>query len=249
MVVPLAFCVVTARLSAANTSLTVDDSDSVCSNQRDLSVLMETIKSFFPQYDGVDLIKETVKHAADLAHTASQNLPDDSAMPPTSWTQILIDNPELYLKMVMSIDLSINKGRLAEEEDFPTGLFSTMRIDETPDHTWVSRQALESAISSDLTGPEMGSCTASSWETEPSTFSQCGNTPLSANKIKGSGTNQVDMQMAEPAWEGSVSLDSIIAESLWGNESVYATDQFSETIETWAEMPHTDLHLAGSAWE
>src|SRR5688572_13680109 len=101
MVVPLAFCVVTARLSAANTSLTVDDSDSVCSNQRDLSVLMETIKSFFPQYDGVDLIKETVKHAADLAHTASQNLPDDSAMPPTSWTQILIDNPELYLKMVM----------------------------------------------------------------------------------------------------------------------------------------------------
>ncbi|KAH7311233.1 hypothetical protein B0I35DRAFT_481224 [Stachybotrys elegans] len=215
LVFPLAFYVVTARLRAANTSLGIDDS-----NHKNLSVIMETIKSLFPQYDGADLIKETVKYAADLAH-AGQALSNDSA-PPTSWTQILIGDPRLYLKMVMSIDLSINKGRLAEEDDFPPGLFGNMCLDP-----WATQQAADSDIVlyTDSSGLE-------------SALAQCGET-LSDKKKE--GTNRIDIR-TEPTWGGSDSLDSTIAEFPWVYGSMHATDQLSETIE-WDEMPLSDVEL------
>lgn len=110
MVVLLVFCVVIVRLSVVNISFIVDDLDLVCFNQRDLLVFMEMIKFFFLQYDGVDLIKEIVKYVVDLVYIVSQNLFDDFVMLFMSWIQILIDNLELYLKMVMFIDFFINKG-------------------------------------------------------------------------------------------------------------------------------------------
>ncbi|KAH7036032.1 uncharacterized protein B0I36DRAFT_238761 [Microdochium trichocladiopsis] len=247
MVFPLAFCVVTARLRAANTSLAMDDAGPTSSNDRDLSVLMGTIKSFLPQYDGVDLIKETVKHAAELAHAAGQALSKHSAAtPPTSWTQILVGDPELYLKMVMSIDLSINKGRLVEEDDFPAGLFSKMRLDAASNHPW---QTLGSDIPPDFAVSGMVPNINSSWELWASAVAQREEAPLSTSRIEKAGTSRIGVGRTKPAWEGSLPFASTDADSLWGCGSMSATDQLSGTLEPWTEMPLWDLELVDLAWE
>ncbi|SPO01995.1 related to cutinase transcription factor 1 beta [Cephalotrichum gorgonifer] len=124
MAIPLALSVVTARLSATNAGSAFEDPMQTATNQDNLAILMETMKSFFPQYDGVHLIKDAVKCAADLAQTASQSHPNILAPAATTWAEILTNDPESYLKMVMSIDLSISKGRLAEEDDFPVWLLN-----------------------------------------------------------------------------------------------------------------------------
>lgn len=250
MVFPLAFTVVTARLrAAADPNLAVDESDSVKSNQKDLSILMETMRSFLPQYDGVDLIKETVKHAADLAHTAGGALSKDSATPTTTWAQILVGNPRLYLRMIMSIDLSINKGRLAEEEDFPEGLFNKMRTDTTPKHSCLGRPARGFDDIPESMEPDMIPDMTSFWDVEPLIDVQCTDAPLLAGKLRKAGMNRLDVQSTKTAWEGSSSLRSTGAESLWGYGNAYMTDQLADTIETWAGIPLSDLELGYPPWE
>ncbi|KAK2024891.1 hypothetical protein LX32DRAFT_643205 [Colletotrichum zoysiae] len=249
MVVPLAFCVVNAKLRASNTNLAVDNSDPVSSNQEDLSVLMETIRSFFPQYDGVELIKETVTHAVDLVHTAGQALSNNFRTPPTSWTQILVGNPALYLKMVMTIDLSINKGRLAEDDDFPTGLFSNMRCDITQNHAWVSRQGLGFDMPPEPIDSDMDPCMNCYWGSGASTLAQYEDMSSRVDKANQTKIDQTDIQGAEIEWEGRVSLGSTAAEYLCGYTNTYATDPFSKELKTWANTSAWDMELINLAEE
>ncbi|KAI1331336.1 hypothetical protein F5Y16DRAFT_422889 [Xylariaceae sp. FL0255] len=86
----------------------------------------EAMKTYQPQYDGVDYISETIRHIINLAEldqpkkrntgttTAAGNVSD--------WKEMLASHPGFYLRLAMTMDISISKGRLAEESDFPVGL-------------------------------------------------------------------------------------------------------------------------------
>jgi hypothetical protein len=121
---PLALHVVTARLSSLSTELTLDPQSTTppstsASNQKRLDVLVETMKSFFPQYHGVEWIKETARYVANLAQNDTQFLWRGGQVPITDWSQILATHPTWYLRMSWTVDLCIRKGRLPEGHDFP----------------------------------------------------------------------------------------------------------------------------------
>ncbi|KZL86024.1 cutinase transcription factor 1 beta [Colletotrichum incanum] len=123
---PLALNVVSARLASVNGELSFESPIAAASNKSQLAVLKGAIKSFLPQYDGVELVKEAVKRAADMAQADTQFQPASAGPVITDWTHHLARNPSLYLKMTMAIDLSIRKGRIVEENDVPARLLSQM---------------------------------------------------------------------------------------------------------------------------
>lgn len=129
IVMPLALDVVSARLSTANSPSSSDLSAAAISRQARLATLMEAMKAFLPQYDGVELIKETVKLVADMAQTESQAQLPDAGKSVTNWAEIMSTHPALYAKMTLTVDLTISKGRLAGDADIPAWLLGQMSLD------------------------------------------------------------------------------------------------------------------------
>lgn len=141
---PLVLHIIDVKLSSQNKRIgtTPDEKRRTVVKQQRLNVLIEAMKTYQPQYDGVDYISETIRHIVNLAQidppTNTQNttssmmmIPQDSAnsMQPiiSDWTDILASHPNSYLRLSMTMDISISKGRLARETDFPVklqGLFA-----------------------------------------------------------------------------------------------------------------------------
>jgi hypothetical protein len=117
---------------------------------------------------------------------------------PTGWTRIPVSDPEIYLKIVLSIDVSINKGQLAEENDFPTELFSRICLNTTSNHIRVSLQQPRCKKPSEPAESEILPYVHSSYESKTSALPKCRDTPLSAGKTKKARSNQVDIQGAQP---------------------------------------------------
>ncbi|KAG5655184.1 hypothetical protein KAF25_001957 [Fusarium avenaceum] len=121
---PLALQLITSRLSSLRRELALDhmglwsDIDPV-SNQSRLDMLIEATDAFLPHYYGVNWVKETAKHTADLAQAHSQRLaqPDREAV--TDWGQILVKYPDTYLRLTWTVDLCISRGKVPEDQDFP----------------------------------------------------------------------------------------------------------------------------------
>lgn len=85
------------------------------------------MKTYQPQYDGVDYVSETIRHIVTLAQLDTP-APPTVANPISDWQDILASQPGSYLRLAMTMDLSLSKGRLPEESDFPAslrGLFTT----------------------------------------------------------------------------------------------------------------------------
>ncbi|KAI1153153.1 hypothetical protein F4825DRAFT_474930 [Nemania diffusa] len=137
---PLVLHIIDVKLSSQNkrSGATPDERRRTALKQQRLNVLIEAMKTYQPQYDGVDYISETIRHIVNLAQidppsnspsiTASPQDAADGMQPIISdWTDILASNPGSYLRLSMTMDISISKGRLAKETDFPVklrGLFA-----------------------------------------------------------------------------------------------------------------------------
>lgn len=141
---PLVLHIIDVKLLSQNKGSlsTPDEKRRTVLKQQRLNVLIEAMKTYQPQYDGVDYVSETIRHIVNLAQidppTNSPNTPSStSAFPEDStsnmrpiisdWTDILASNPGSYLRLTMTMDISISKGRLATEADFPVklrGLFA-----------------------------------------------------------------------------------------------------------------------------
>ncbi|RFN48881.1 hypothetical protein FIE12Z_6936 [Fusarium flagelliforme] len=125
--IPLALQLITSRLSCLRRELALDqinlrsDIDPF-SKQSRLDVLVEATDALLPHYYGVDWVKETAKHTADLAQAYNQQLaqPDREAM--TDWGQILIKSPGTYLRLTWTVDMCISRGRVPQDQDFPSCL-------------------------------------------------------------------------------------------------------------------------------
>ncbi|KAH6975703.1 fungal-specific transcription factor domain-containing protein [Ilyonectria destructans] len=88
-----------------------------------LKVLLEVMTTYFRQYDGADLVVDAGRHIMDgvplvgLGAVINPELNDLSL-----WKDILEQNPKLYLRLVLAVDLSLSKERLPVELDFPTSI-------------------------------------------------------------------------------------------------------------------------------
>lgn len=125
---PLVLHIIDVKLSSHNktpsTRLLQD------TKQKRLNVLVEAMKTYSPQYDGLDYISETIRHIVTLAQldTPTPLSMANSTTTISDWTDILASQPGHYLRLAMTMDLSLAKGRLPEESDFPVslrGLFSS----------------------------------------------------------------------------------------------------------------------------
>ncbi|KAH7370684.1 hypothetical protein BKA65DRAFT_489037 [Rhexocercosporidium sp. MPI-PUGE-AT-0058] len=120
---PLALQLITARLSSLRQELALDhinrwlEVDPVF-NQSRLDVLIEATDAFLPHYYGVDWVKETAKHTADLAQAYNQRLAQSDREAVTDWGHILMKYPDTYLRLTWTVDLCISRGKLPEEQDF-----------------------------------------------------------------------------------------------------------------------------------
>lgn len=117
--------------------------------QHRLNILIEAMKTYQPQYDGVDWISETTRHIINLAQldappetaaagsgdanadgngngtgtgTSNGNGNGNSNGTVCDWTDILTSHPSLYLRLALTMDLSLSKDRIPEEGDFPASL-------------------------------------------------------------------------------------------------------------------------------
>ncbi|VUC30026.1 unnamed protein product [Clonostachys rosea] len=94
--------------------------------QHRLNILIEAMRTYQPQYDGVDWVSEIVRHIVNLAQidgsTGEDGAGGQQQTGITDWTDILASNPSSYLRLALALDLSLSKGRLPEDGDFPVSL-------------------------------------------------------------------------------------------------------------------------------
>ncbi|CAG8137722.1 unnamed protein product [Penicillium olsonii] len=100
------------------------------SNQRQLDDLVSVMKSYQLQYDNSDWMTKIVRHIINIAQI-DIGIPNmqTSAI---DWTDILVFQPTSYLRMTLALDISLRKGRLAEEGDFPSRLRNLSFIELQP---------------------------------------------------------------------------------------------------------------------
>lgn len=84
-------------------------------------VLVEAIKEIEPRYDGVELISTAIRHIVKLVQVDNA-LASNSLI--TEWTDVLAWKPSIYLRLTLTMDLSLNLTRLPEDRDFPIALRS-----------------------------------------------------------------------------------------------------------------------------
>ncbi|KAF5646979.1 cutinase transcription factor 1 beta [Fusarium tjaetaba] len=126
MAIPLALSVVTAKLGTTNAPSSPIHSSGTGSDNHSLIAFTEALSSFYPQYDDVELIKAAVRQAADQVETVSQT--HDMWALSSTWTEILLNNPSSYLRIVLLIDICINKGRVADDQDLPEWLLCRDKV-------------------------------------------------------------------------------------------------------------------------
>lgn len=106
--------------------------------QERLNVLIEAMRTYRPKYFIVDWVAQTVRHIVNVAQKclpASGVKSGDSGLSIASWIEILQMQPNCYLRLALTMDLSISNGKLPEETDFPPGLRHMLhgRINVSPE--------------------------------------------------------------------------------------------------------------------
>lgn len=133
---PLVLNILDVKLSAPAKNSTLDSSAASALKQHRLNILIEAMRTYQPQYDGVDWVSEIVRHIVNLAQIDGTSSQSPGPKPGINdWTDILASQPGSYLRLALALDLSLSKGRLPEDGDFPvslrglfTGGFSPLKV-------------------------------------------------------------------------------------------------------------------------
>lgn len=120
---PLVLNILDVKLSAPAKNSTLDSSAAMALKQHRLNILIEAMRTYQPQYDGVDWVSEIVRHIVNLAQIDGSNAQSAGTKQGINdWTDILASQPGSYLRLALALDLSLSKGRLPEDGDFPVSL-------------------------------------------------------------------------------------------------------------------------------
>ncbi|KAF7556014.1 hypothetical protein G7Z17_g1754 [Cylindrodendrum hubeiense] len=93
--------------------------------QQQLNVLIQFMKVYWPRFDGIDWVSEIIRHIVSLAQLDDSKVQRKNSS--INWADIFVFQPRSYLRLVLALDLSLSKGRLPQDWDFPVklrGLFS-----------------------------------------------------------------------------------------------------------------------------
>ncbi|KAI0008714.1 fungal-specific transcription factor domain-containing protein [Xylariaceae sp. FL0662B] len=147
---PLVLHIIDVKLSSQNRGKgnSAGSDMQLALKQHRLNILIQAMKTYQPQYDGVDYISETIRHIINLAQldppTDTNNINSSPFSSPinqasiSSWSDILASQPGYYLRLAMTMDLSLSKGRLADESDFPASLRVLFSADFSPIRTMIA---------------------------------------------------------------------------------------------------------------
>ncbi|KAK7421685.1 hypothetical protein QQZ08_009859 [Neonectria magnoliae] len=119
---PLVLNILDVKLSASSKDPSLDLNAASALKQHRLNILVEAMKTYQPQYDGVDWVSEIVRHVVNLAQLDNTNAKGNQNSNITDWTDILALQPSSYLRLALALDVSLSKGRLPEDGDFPVSL-------------------------------------------------------------------------------------------------------------------------------
>ncbi|KAF7551304.1 hypothetical protein G7Z17_g5076 [Cylindrodendrum hubeiense] len=119
---PLVLNILDVKLSAPAKDPSLDSNAASALKQHRLNILIEAMKTYQPQYDGVDWVSEIVRHVVNLAQLDNTNTGGSQNSNITDWTDILALQPSSYLRLALALDVSLSKGRLPEDGDFPVSL-------------------------------------------------------------------------------------------------------------------------------
>lgn len=92
--------------------------------QRHVDNILKQMKSYKNKYYITDWVMRAIRHVVELARQRSPtpfNTEEDSPSP-SSYLDMLKNRPSYYLRLVMTLDMSISNGRLPDECDFPPSL-------------------------------------------------------------------------------------------------------------------------------
>jgi hypothetical protein len=98
--------------------------------QNRLNVLIEFMRAYWARYDGVDWISEIVRHIIGLAQLNGSKVQRKN--PNISWADVFAFQPRSYLRLVLVMDLSLSKGRMAQDADFPVNLRGLFSVNLNP---------------------------------------------------------------------------------------------------------------------
>ncbi|KAF7558587.1 hypothetical protein G7046_g5570 [Stylonectria norvegica] len=133
-VLPLILSILDIKLSPPADSSTPSDKTATALKQNQLNTLIEVMKTYQPQYDGVDWISEIVRHIVDLAQLDNSKSQSQSKL--IDWTDILAFQPGSYLRLALALDLSLGKGRLPQDGHFPLSLRRLFAANFRPFESW-----------------------------------------------------------------------------------------------------------------
>ena len=83
--------------------------------QHQANILIQAIKDLCPQYEGVDWIIEIVRYIISTTRLRGSS-------PNANWADIFAFQPTSYLRLALALDMSLSKGLLPQDKDFPTCL-------------------------------------------------------------------------------------------------------------------------------
>ncbi|KAM0276846.1 hypothetical protein ACHAQH_006322 [Verticillium albo-atrum] len=154
---PLVLHILDVKLSSSaqwsSGSSTIDPNTQSALKQHRLNILIEAMKTYQPQYDGVDLVSETIRHIVNLAQLdppadGANNQAGGAAI--SDWTDILASQPSSYLRLALTMDLALSKGRLPEDGDFPVSLRGLFTGGFNPLRTLLEQKRNEAAAAAQM---------------------------------------------------------------------------------------------------
>lgn len=92
-----------------------------------LSNLSEAMDTYRPKYYIVDWVVKAVWHIVHLARQFLSSMAPPG-LSPSSWTELLQLMPSSYLRLVITLEMSISHGKLPEESDFPPMLRGSAQL-------------------------------------------------------------------------------------------------------------------------
>ncbi|KIL92199.1 hypothetical protein FAVG1_04607 [Fusarium avenaceum] len=121
---PLALQMIDVELLRPKHQTTAPQVVALTQKQRHVDNILKQMKSYKNKYYITDWVMRAIRHVVELARQRSPtpfNTEEDSPSP-SSYLDMLKNRPSYYLRLVMTLDMSISNGRLPDECDFPPSL-------------------------------------------------------------------------------------------------------------------------------
>ncbi|KLP20386.1 cutinase transcription factor 1 beta [Fusarium fujikuroi] len=119
---PLALQMIDVELLRPKKPASPEEGVKLTQKEQHVENILKQMKSYKKKYYITDWVMRAIRHVVELARQRSpapMSTDDDS---PSSCLDMLKTRPSYYLRLVMTLDMSISNGRLPDECDFPPSL-------------------------------------------------------------------------------------------------------------------------------